>query len=155
MPEIQIRQAKEEDLSSIYRLVQNVVAISYDGVYPPEAIEAFQNHHSEEQIRTDSTNGYTIIAEYNNEIVGTGTLYEANIRRLYISPRHQRKGIGRLIMQELEKKALAEKLATLDLGASLVSRQFWESLGFVVQREDYVPVQNDEKLHFYWMVKII
>ena len=155
MPDIQVRQAKEEDLPSIYRLVQNVVAISYNGVYPTEAIEAFKHHHSEEQIRIDATDGYTIVAEYDNEIVATGTLYETNIRRIYISPRHQRKGIGRLIIQELEKKALAEKLTTLDLGASLVSRQFWESLGFVVHREDYVPVRNDQKLHYFWMVKKI
>ena len=155
MPEIQVRQAEEEDLPSIYRLVQSVVAISYNGVYPAEAIEAFQNHHSEEQIRIDATDGYTIVAQYNDEIVGTGTLYETSIRRVYISPRHQRKGIGRLIVHELEKKALTEKLTTLDLGASLVSRQFWESLGFVVHREDYVPVRNDQELHYFWMVKTI
>jgi len=155
MPEIQVRQAEEEDLPSIYRLVQNVVAISYNGVYPAEAIEAFHNHHSEEQIRIDAANGYTIVAEYNSEIVGTGTLYETSILRVYISPRHQRRGIGRLIVQELEKKALAEKLTALDLGASLISRQFWESLGFVVHREDYVPVRNDRKLHYFWMIKTI
>jgi len=155
MPDIQVRQAEEEDLPSIYRLVQNVVAISYNEIYPVEAIEAFQNHHSEEQIRIDAISGYTVVAEYNSEIVGTGTLYETNIRRIYISPRHQRKGIGRLIVQELEKKALTEKLTTLDLGASLLSRQFWESLGFVVQKEDYVPVRNDQKLHYFLMVKTI
>ena len=153
--DIQLRQFNEEDLPSIHRLIQNVIATSYSGVYPPEAIEAFQNHHSEEQILIDATNGYTVVAEYNNEILGTGTLYETNIRRVYISPRHQHKGIGRLIIQELEKKALAEKLTTLDLGASLVSRQFWESLGFVVKKEDYVPVRNNQKLHFFWMVKKI
>ena len=153
--DIQLRQFNEEDLSSVYRLIQNTVDISYHGVYPIEAIEAFQNHHSEEQILSDAATGYTVVAESNNEILGTGTLYETNVRRVYISPHHQHKGIGRLIVEELEKKARTEKLTTLDLGASLVSRQFWESLGFVVKKEDYMPVRNNQKLHFFWMVKTI
>ena len=69
--------------------------------------------------------------------------------------RHRPVGIGRLIVEELEKKALTEKLTVLDLGASLISRQFWESMGFVVQKEDYVPVRNDQKLYYFWMVKEI
>jgi GNAT superfamily N-acetyltransferase len=74
---------------------------------------------------------------------------------VFVSPLHQHMGIGKLIVQDLEEKASLEKLTTLDLGASLVSREFWESLGFIVQIEDYVPVQNNQKLSYYKMFKMI
>jgi hypothetical protein len=63
--------------------------------------------------------------------------------------------VGKLILQELERKALAEKTNIFNLEASLGSKQFWESLGFVIQREDFVPIQNDQKLHYYKMVKTL
>jgi GNAT superfamily N-acetyltransferase len=87
--------------------------------------------------------------------MGTGTLSGTNIRRVFVNPHHQQKGTGKLIVRELEKKALIAKITTLDLEASLVSRQFWESTGFVVQREDFVPVRNDQRLHFYRMTKTL
>jgi len=150
---IQIRKLSEEDLPSTYRLIQNTIDISYYEAYPAEAIEFFKDYHSKAHILNDAATGYTIVAECDNEILGTGTLLGTNIRRVFVNPLHQHKGIGELLVQELERKALLERCASLDLEASLVSRQFWESLGFVVQGEDYIPVRNSQKLRYYRMVK--
>jgi GNAT superfamily N-acetyltransferase len=152
---IQIRKFNEEDLPSVYGLIQDTIDISYREVYPREAIEFFKEHHSRERILNDAITGYTMVAEYNGEVLGAGTLFGTNIRRVFVSPLHQHMGIGKLIVQDLEEKASLEKLTTLDLGASLVSREFWESLGFIVQIEDYVPVQNNQKLSYYKMFKMI
>jgi len=153
--DIQIRKLNEEDLQSVYRLIQNTIDISYREVYPREAIEFFKDYHSEELILNDAITGYTVVAACNSEVLGTGTLLGTNIRRVFISPLHQHRSIGKMLVQELERKALNEKLATLDLASSLVSRQFWESLGYVLQSEEYIPVRNDQKLYFYRMVKTL
>jgi N-acetylglutamate synthase-like GNAT family acetyltransferase len=155
MQSIQVREFTEGDIPAVYSLLQNTIETSYREVYPPEAIELFKDHHSEEQILTDAAGGYMVVAEYNGEILGTGTLSGSNMRRVYINPPHQHRGIGKLITQELEKKALDEKLTTIDLAASLVSKRFWESRGYTVQKEDYVPVKNNKKLHFYRMSKTL
>ncbi len=153
--DIRIRKFAEGDIQTVYGLLQNTISTSYRGVYPPEAIKLFKDHHSEEQVLSDAAEGYTVVAEDTGEILGTGTLSGDHIKRVYISPLHQHRGIGRLIVQELEKKALAEKLPAVDLGASLVSRRFWESLGYTVQKEEYVPIENDKQLHFYRMSKTL
>jgi GNAT superfamily N-acetyltransferase len=137
---IQIREFGKEDLPSVYRLVQNTIDISYHEAYPIEAIEFFKDHHSKKNILNDAA---------------TGTLLGTNVRRVFVSPVHQHRGIGQLIAQELERKASLDKLVALDLASSLVARQFWESLGFVMQREDYVPVWNGQKLLFYRMAKTL
>ena len=153
--DIQIREFNKEDLGSVYRLIQHTIDTSYHEAYPREAIEFFKDYHSKEHILDDAATGYTVVAECNYEVLGTGTLLGINIRRVFVSPLHQNKGIGKLIVWELERKASLEKITTLDLEASLVSRQFWESLGFVVEREDYVPVRNNQNLSYYKMVKTL
>ena len=155
MRDIQIREFNKEDLRSVYRLIQHTIDTSYHEAYPREAIAFFKDYHSKEHILDDAVTGYTVVAEYNCEVLGTGTLLGINIRRVFVSPLHQYKGIGKLIVRELERKASLDKLTTLELEASLVSRQFWESLGFLVEREDYVPVRNNQKLSYYKMVKTL
>ena len=148
-----IRRFKEEDLTSLSQLIINTISVSYREVFSPEAIEFFQDYHDQKNILSDAAAGYTIIAELDGEIVGTGTLFGTNIRRVFISPYHQHRGIGKLIAQELEKKALQKNITPLDLSASLVSRPFWEKMGFTVCGEYFLPIDNGRKLHFYEMVK--
>lgn len=155
MQDIKVREMNEEDLGSLYVLVQNTTQISYQGFYPDEAIEFFKNYHSKESIKKDAASGYTVVAEMKGEVVGTGTLLGTNIRRVFVKPSLQQKGIGRLIVQRLERRASAEKLATLDLDSSLASRKFWESMGFVLQKEDYIPVGNGKRLLFFKMNKTL
>jgi len=153
--EIQIRPMKQADLQSVYVLIQNTIQLSYHKVYPVEAIEFFKNYHTKESIWNDAIEGYTAIAESNSKILGMGTLLSTSIRRVFVDPLHQHKGIGKFIVQELERKAVSEKLPALDLDSSLISRQFWESLGFILQKEDFIPVRNGKKLIFYRMAKTL
>ncbi len=146
MDKIHLRDFDIEDLEAICDLIQKTIDTSYSNIYPIEAIEAFKGYCSKETILNDAANGYTIVAESNNEIVGTGSLFEAEFRRVFVDPDCQHKGIGKMIVRELEGKAIQEGIIQITLGASLVSREFWESLGFVTQMEDYLPVRNDEKL---------
>jgi len=112
--DIQIREFNKEDLRSVYRLIQHTIDTSYHEAYPREAIAFFKDYHSKEHILDDAATGYTVVAECNCEVLGTGTLLGINIRRV-----------------------------------------FGESLGFLVEREDYVPVRNNQKLSYYKMVKTL
>jgi citrate lyase synthetase len=136
-------------------LIQDTIDVSYRKAYPKEAVEFFKNYHSKEQILNDAATGYTVVAECSSKIIGTGSLSGTHIGRVFVSPHQQHRGTGKLIVRELEKKALLETSATLHLEASLVSRRFWESLGFAVQREDYLPVRNGQRLDYYRMTKTL
>ena len=153
--DVQIRQMKEADLESVYSLIQSTIRTSYHELYPVEAIEFFEDYHSRRSIWNDATSGYAVVAESHDEMVGTGILLATNVRRVFVSPKHQRKGVGKSIVQELLRMALSEKLPALDLDSSLGAREFWESLGFVVQKEDGIPVRNGKRLLFFRMVKTL
>ena len=151
--DIQIRRFNKEDLQSVYQLIQNTIDISYQEAYPKGAVEFFKNYHSDEQIEKDALEGYTAVLELNNKIIGTGTLVGSNVRRVFIDPSYQLKGFGKLIMKNLEKKAYLNGLKTIDLDSSLVSKRFYDSLGYIAVKKDVIMVENNQRLDFYKMEK--
>jgi GNAT superfamily N-acetyltransferase len=146
---------KGADLERVFALIQDTIQVCYDGVYPVEAIEFFKDYHSRDNIRKNAVLGYTVVAESSGRLLGTGTLLGANVRRVFVSPTYQHEGIGKSIEQELERRATSEALPSLDLDSSLVSKQFWESAGFVLQSDSYIPVRNGKKLLYYRMAKLL
>ena len=153
--DLTMRQFDEKDLPSLRGLIRNTIDVSYHGVYPPQAIDFFKEYHSEKSILDDAAAGYTLVAECGGQMVGTGTLLGTNVRRVFTSSQHQHRGIGRAIAQKLEKKAQKGQSAAIELDASMVSRRFWESLGFTVSGEYFVPVGDGQKLYYYRMVKCL
>jgi GNAT superfamily N-acetyltransferase len=150
-----MRQFRQEDLPSLRGLIHNTIEVSYNGIMTAEAIRFFQDYHSEQSILDDAAAGYTLVAECGGRIIGTGTLLGSNIRRVFISPQHQRQGIGRIIAEELEQKARQCQSAVIDLSASPLSRRFWEALGFTTSGEAFVPVEDGQNLRYYQMVKCL
>jgi GNAT superfamily N-acetyltransferase len=155
LEETAVRRFSRADLAPVYGLVHETIGAAYRDVYPEEAIELFRPYHAEETILSDAAAGYTVVAETGDVIVATGTLLETNIRRVFVSPALQGRGIGRLVAEELEKEARRRQLPSLDLGASLVSRRFWEARGFVLVREGSLPARNGKELRYYEMVKTL
>lgn len=150
---IKLREFRRDDLEALKSLIYKTVEVSYADVYPDEAIAYFKDYHSEENILSDAREGYIVILELNEKIIGTGTLLDTNIRRVFIDPSYQQKGFGKLVMHKLEERALEKGISILDLSASLVAKRFYDSLGYITQKEDYIPLENNQKLHYYEMIK--
>lgn len=150
-----IRVFEPADIEPVYVLVMDTIDKSYTGVYPEEAVRFFKQYHSKENIYEDYLNGHMIIAECKGEIIGTGTLLDSNIRRVFVNKNYQRHGLGKLIMKKLENRASAEGQKVVDLSASLVAKRFYDSLGYATQGEKYLDVENDIKLIYFQMIKYL
>ncbi|MFC1900867.1 GNAT family N-acetyltransferase [Chloroflexota bacterium] len=151
--EIIIRESTTNDIKPLYELLQRTFEVSYKDVYPQEAIDRFKGRYSEDFILELAAEGYTVVAEYNGEIIGTGNLHENSIRQVYINPSHQNTGTGKLIVDELERKAIDNKLDSVEIGASLVSKEFWDARGFILDKEEAFPIENNQELRFFRMSK--
>lgn len=143
------------DLGEVTRLVCDTVDACYRGVYPQEAIEHFKEYHSEAHVLEDAASGCTLVLEADQHLVATGTLLGDNVRRVFVHPSYQHQGFGRLVMRTLEQRARAQDVAAVDLASSLVSKPFYDRLGYTTEREDYVPVRNGKRLVYYAMVKTL
>ena len=154
-PDTILRRFTDNDLSAVYKLVQYTIDISYRSDYPENVIDFFKDYHTSESILEDAENGLTLVVLQEEQIIGTGTLLGTNIRRVFINPHCQRRGIGTLIWEELEATARSKNVPVLDLSSALGSRTFWESRGFTISEEIFAPAGNDRIIHYYTMTKVI
>jgi GNAT superfamily N-acetyltransferase len=89
----------------------------------------------------------------NGSIAGTGTLLGKNIRRVFVLPCHQGKGIGGRIMTELELKAKYDHVDIIDLDSSMVSVEFYHRLGYTGNDHAFIELRSGGMLDYIPMTK--
>lgn len=153
--DITIRRFKSSDLDTVTGLIQNTVDVCYSGVYSKEAVRFFKDWHCDENVLKDAKEGYTIVLERDSRIIGTGTIVGDEIKRVFVEPAFQKNGFGKILMQKLEGKALLAGVGVVKLDASLPSKKFYDSLGYVTLEETFLEVENGKRLDYYKMQKSV
>jgi GNAT superfamily N-acetyltransferase len=153
--DITIKKFKTSDADTVRSLILNTIDACYPGHYNREAIKFFKDYHSNESILKCAREGYTIVLERNNKIVATGTIVDDHIMRVFVDPVFQKNGFGKLIMRKLEEKALSAGIGVVKLDASLPSKKFYDSLGYVTLEDAFLEVENGKKLDYYKMEKTL
>ncbi len=139
------RLAKYEDAKYIYEIVQDTIKQVYPKYYLSEIVDMFCEFHNEENIGEDIRNGKVYALLENNRIIGTGTIKENHITRVYVLPDFQRKGFGTFIMNQLEEE-IGKQYDKAEIDASLpacklyynrgyktIDHGIWECAGGVIQ----------------------
>jgi GNAT superfamily N-acetyltransferase len=81
-------------------------------------------------VSADLARCFTLVAVDGDAIVALAALDGSEVRRVYVRREHQRRGLGRLLVQALEAEARRQGLAALELQASPSSVAFYRSLGY-------------------------
>jgi len=152
---IKIRKFKKQDLAEVKSLVDETIDTCYSDFYCAEALRFFKQWHNNEKILSQAKEGYTIVLERNNQVIGTGTIVGNEAVRVFISPEFQKHGFGKLIMYKLEERAISKGITAIKLDASIPSRSFYDSLGYVTLEETFLEVENDKRLGYHKMQKTI
>lgn len=152
---MKIREFRKTDLAAVKDLVNKTIDICYTGVYCAEAVQFFKDWHHDEKILKKAEDGYTIVLEQGGRIVGTGTLIYDEIVRVFVNPASQKYGFGKLIMQKLEEKAIAEGVEVVRLDASIPSKEFYDLLGYLTLEETFLEVGDNQRLDYYKMQKVL
>lgn len=155
MNAIRIERCALSHLDAVLAVTRETIRTSYAGHYPPEAVCYFLDYHSLEAVLDDMENGYTAILNDSGRTVGTGTLRETNIKRVFVLPEFQGRGLGKMIMSHLEDCAGRKGLRILELHASLPAKRFYDSLEYRTLRFCQIPVENKKTLDYYRMAKPI
>jgi GNAT superfamily N-acetyltransferase len=151
--DMKIRRFQASDLDEVCELVRETIDTSYAAVYPPRVIEFFHQYHERNVVIADAASGHTIVVHSGGKLVATGTRAGTTVRRVFVRADRQRRGIGQMVMAELETAALAAGIERLDLSASLPAKEFYLRLGYeVVSEEDY-EVSPGQHLEYYEMAK--
>ena len=133
--------ATTEDLQAVYDVVQHTIKTIYPKYYPTEVVDFFCEHHSKEAISKDIENGDVSVLKIDGKIVATGCFVENHITRVYVLPKHQKKGYGTFIVKNIEEQ-ICGSYDRAYLDASLPAAALYEKLGFSTIKHERYPVEN-------------
>lgn len=126
---MEYRLANFKDAKDIYEIVQATIKRIYPKYYLPEIVDMFCEFHNKENISEDIKNGNTYILLDNNKIIGTGTIKENHITRVYVLPDFQGKGFGTYIMAQLEAE-IGKQYHKAEIDASLPACKLYYNRGY-------------------------
>lgn len=124
-----IRKVKPNDFNSFFKLINDFRETSF-------TIEQF-----EDTLNTINNSSDIIVLEYNNELIGTGTIiYEykfiynicclAHIEDVCIKKEFRNKGLGQSLINELIKLSKIKKVYKITLDCSDLNIEFYKKCKF-------------------------
>ncbi|HVW25204.1 MAG TPA: GNAT family N-acetyltransferase [Polyangiaceae bacterium] len=139
---IRIRPAVEADAEGIVRVHFEAVHTTAAGFYTHAVIESWSREPDERRFarfRSIIAEGRdpVIVADQGGCVVGFGIVASSDgeVRAVYVHPRVGRRGVGGLIVAELERLATVRGLTSLHLKASVNAEGFYVRHGYqIVER---------------------
>ena len=139
-------------LDVVETITRQTIAAVYPRYYPAGAVAFFQAHHSREKIRQDLAAGQVFLAMEGETPVGTVTVKENEIGRLFVLPAHQGKGAGRLLMQFAQER-IFQQYDRILLDASLPAKRIYLKNGYVPVAYHIIETENGDFLCYDEMEK--
>jgi GNAT superfamily N-acetyltransferase len=133
---VELRKLEDELHRQALECILKTVEISNSPDYPQSVIEyQLQAHYTMDWIRKQMQSSYFIVALIEGKVVGTGSLDGDEIKAVFADPGHQRRGIGRAMMENLEEYARTMGLKEVMLKSSITAYDFYKRLGYRLVEE--------------------
>lgn len=128
--EVLIRNAERKDLERVLYIVHKTIADVYPAYYPTGVVEFFIQHHSNNAIKDDIEKKRVFVLVIDDEIIGTVTIKEDSINRLFVLPNLQGKGFGGILMDFAEQFAF-ENYKVVQVDASFSAKAMYLKRGYI------------------------
>lgn len=147
-----IQKASQNDLQTVYDIVQRTIAEIYPHYYPAGAVEFFRLHHCMEHIAQDITHGRIYLLYQAHAAVGTVTIDGNSINRLFVLPEYQGRGFGTILMDFAEEQA-AQGFTEISLDASFSAQEMYLRRGYLTGSFEKIPCSQGDYLCYFIMKK--
>ncbi len=129
---ISLRKAVEKDLPDIRKLYSQTVKEINSKDYSEEEIEVWASSSDEPGSFSKAIEiQYFLIAELQNEIVGFSSIEKNGyLDFMYVHKDHQKKGIAKRLLQEIERKAKKQNNYEVFAYVSRTAKPFFEKSGY-------------------------
>jgi N-acetylglutamate synthase-like GNAT family acetyltransferase len=132
-----IRPAQAGDAADISRVIIRALRETNAKDYTPDIIARVELSFSSAAVERLIDQREVFVAEMDNRVVGTASLDGQALRTMFVLPDVQGRGIGRLLVQRIERVARERQLAILTVPATVTAEAFYARLGFTAVREAY------------------
>ena len=155
-----IRTATNEDIESIYKVNNDSVRELCSSCYNEEDIIPWIARLHPSMYKPFIDNGTMKVVALESEVVACGRLEPfsdttATVCCLYVSPSMSRKGIGRLLLQFLEKEAKVKGYKSVRLESSFNAEGFYRGNGYHVTQKDLLHFIGDHPIYSALMTKML
>jgi len=152
---MEIKPYSEEYFNDIFDVTHKTIEEVYTKYYPRSAVDFFHEHHSRENMMKQLPNEFTLILLENSKVIGTGTLFENEIKRLFILPDYQGKGNGKKLLKALEDSIDTGTYENYYLNSSLGAVNFYMKNGYVYKSFMTINLPDGNNLYYLDLVKNI
>ena len=134
-----VRRLTEGDAEAVSDLIVATIRISNIGDYPAEMMEELiKTQTPADVLRKASWTHFYVAAEAGTgAVVGCGAIGpywgktdESSLFSIFVRPDHQGKGIGRAIVETLEKDEFALRARRIEVPASITGLNFYRRMGY-------------------------
>ena len=132
-----IRKFAKEDEKEVSKLISKTMRVSNSADYSLEEIEKIENSLGPEQITERATWTHFYVAVIGGEIVGCGAIGpywgredESSLFTIFVLPSYQKQGIGRKIIEALEKDEYFLRAKRIEVPASITGVEFYKKMGY-------------------------
>ena len=133
-----IRRLREQDAQAVSDLIITTIRISNVGDYPADLMEELVKTQTPEHILQRASWTHFYVAEDEDAIIGCGAIGpywgkedESSLFSIFVHPDYQGKGIGRAIVETLEKDEYALRARRIEIPASITGLPFYQRMGYV------------------------
>lgn len=127
--DIKIILFEKQDASSLSEMIYRVID-QLEKENPELDYSLVRQEDAPEELIKASTEGKIWIAKDSDNIVGTLSLFGNHLRRFFVHPDHQGKGIGRKLLEIAEKTAKQDKYKEIVVGSILRAVPIYKKMGF-------------------------
>jgi GNAT superfamily N-acetyltransferase len=123
-----IRQFRSDDAETCCELLR--ACIQHDPEIPGSLRQALLQAESPQSMQERGSLFYIAVWETEGEVAGLGGLDMNEIRLLFVSPAHQRRGIGRAILEHLEALVPPALFKDVFVYAAVSASSFYQTCGY-------------------------
>ena len=126
---VEIVPAKECDVETVKNITYTDVKEVYPKYYPAGAVQMFLDYHDTPYILKDIEAGCVYLLKVDGIGVGTVTIKENEVARLYLLPEYQHKGYGRMLF-EFAESLVFTNYAFVRVDSSLPAKEIYVKRGY-------------------------
>ena len=132
-----IRRYEQTDAKAVSDLIRTTVAISNSKDYPPEVVDELIEMETPEHVAERASWTHFYVAEDEGAVIGCGAIGpfwgkedESSLFTIFVLPEYQGKGVGRMIIDTLEKDEFFLRAKRIEIPASVTGAPFYEKMGY-------------------------
>lgn len=137
MDDLKIRRFESKDGSEVSKLIErNFLEVNIKD-YSEENMKKLASHYNENKILHIAKNSHMYVAVLKNKIVGCGAISsffgkddESILLTIFVLPELQGKGIGKKIIETLEKDEYFLRARRIEVPSSITACDFYKKMGY-------------------------